>query len=62
MIWRAPVYGIASEMHSISVIEWPEHADGELPEDSLKITIKDAGNDIREITIEGKDEKDWDYL
>lgn len=48
--------------HSISVIEWPEHAEGELPEDSLKITIKDAGNNMREIIIEGRDEKDWDYL
>ena len=48
--------------HSISVIEWPEHAEGELPEDSLKITIKDLGNDIREIIIEGGNEKDWDYL
>jgi tRNA threonylcarbamoyladenosine biosynthesis protein TsaE len=48
--------------HSISVIEWAEHAEGELPEDSLKVTIKDRGNDVREITIEGKDEKDWDNL
>jgi tRNA threonylcarbamoyladenosine biosynthesis protein TsaE len=48
--------------HSISVIEWAEHADGELPEDSLKVTIKDIGNDTREITIEGKNEKDWDHL
>jgi tRNA threonylcarbamoyladenosine biosynthesis protein TsaE len=47
---------------SISVIEWAEHAEGELPEDSLKVTIKDTGNDIREITIEGKNEKDWDHL
>ena len=48
--------------HSISVIEWAEHAEGELPGDSLKVTIKDIGNDMREITIEGKDEKDWDNL
>lgn len=48
--------------HSISVIEWAEHAKGELPEDSLKVTIKDTGNDNREIIIEGRDEKDWDYL
>lgn len=48
--------------HSISVIEWPEHAEGELPEDSLKITIKDAADNIREIIIEGRNEKDWDYL
>lgn len=48
--------------HSISVIEWAEHAETELPEDSLKVTIKDIGNDNREIIIEGRDEKDWDYL
>ena len=48
--------------HSIAVIEWAEHAESELPEDSIKVMIKDAGNDLREITIEGRDEKDWDYL
>jgi tRNA threonylcarbamoyladenosine biosynthesis protein TsaE len=48
--------------HSISVIEWAEHAGTELPEDSLKVTIKDTGRNVREITIEGRDEKDWDYL
>ena len=48
--------------HSISVIEWAEHAEGELPADSVEVTIKDMGNDVREITIEGNDEKDWDYL
>jgi len=48
--------------HSISVIEWPEHAEGELPDNSLKIIIKDAGNNLREIIIEGGNEKDWDYL
>ena len=47
---------------SIAVIEWPEHAEGELPEDSLKITIKVTDKDIREIIIEGRDEKYWDYL
>ena len=48
--------------HSISVIEWAEHAEGELPADSVEVTIKDMGNDVREITVEGNDEKDWDYL
>jgi tRNA threonylcarbamoyladenosine biosynthesis protein TsaE len=48
--------------HSISVVEWAEHAEGELPEDSLKVTIKIAENETREITIEGKDEKNWDNL
>lgn len=41
--------------HSISVIEWADHAEGELPEGSLKVTIKDTGNNVREITIEGND-------
>jgi tRNA threonylcarbamoyladenosine biosynthesis protein TsaE len=48
--------------HSVSVIEWAERAEGELPDDSLKVTIIDIGDDLREITIEGKDEKNWDYL
>ena len=48
--------------HSISVVEWAEHAEGELPENSLKVTIKIAENDTREIIIEGRDEKDWDNL
>jgi tRNA threonylcarbamoyladenosine biosynthesis protein TsaE len=47
---------------AIAVIEWAEHAEGEFPEDSLKVTIQDRGNNMREITIEGKDEKNWDYL
>jgi len=48
--------------HSVCVIEWAEHAENELPVDSIKVMIKDAGKDLREITIEGRDEKDWDYL
>lgn len=47
---------------SVAVIEWAEHADPELPADSLKVTLQNAGNTIREITIEGNDEEDWDYL
>lgn len=47
---------------SISVIEWPEHAEGELPGGSLKVAIKDIGNNSREIIIEGRDEKNWDNL
>lgn len=48
--------------HSVCVIEWAEHAEDELPADSIKVMIKDAGHDQREITIEGRDEKDWNYL
>ena len=48
--------------HSITVIEWAEHAESELPEDSLKISLKAVGNDTREIIIEGTDEKNWNHL
>ena len=48
--------------HSIAVIEWAEHAEDEWPEDSIKIMIKDTGYGLREITVEGHDEKDWNYL
>jgi len=48
--------------HSVCVIEWAEHAEDELPVDSLRVTINDMGGDQREIGIEGRDEKDWDYL
>jgi tRNA threonylcarbamoyladenosine biosynthesis protein TsaE len=48
--------------HSISVIEWAEHAEGELPQDSIKVTIKIAENETRDIEIKGKDEKNWDNL
>jgi tRNA threonylcarbamoyladenosine biosynthesis protein TsaE len=48
--------------HSISVIEWAENAEGELPGDSITITIKISENETREITIKGKDEKNWDNL
>ena len=48
--------------HSVSVIEWAEHAEEELPGDSVKVTIQDIGNDMREITVEGPDEKYWDNL
>ena len=48
--------------HSVCVIEWAEHAEDDLPVDSIKVMIKDTDHDQREITIEGRDEKDWDYL
>jgi tRNA threonylcarbamoyladenosine biosynthesis protein TsaE len=37
----------------ISIIEWAEKAEGELPEDLVKIHLQPVGNDIREIIIEG---------
>jgi tRNA threonylcarbamoyladenosine biosynthesis protein TsaE len=48
--------------HSVCVIEWAEHAEDELPADSIKVMIKDAGEDLREIILEGRNEKDCDYL
>ena len=37
----------------ISVIEWAEKAEGDLPEDLIKICLHPAGETVREITIEG---------
>jgi tRNA threonylcarbamoyladenosine biosynthesis protein TsaE len=47
---------------SISVIEWAEKAEKELPEDIIKVRLKSIDEHIREITIEGEDEKNWDNL
>ncbi|MBM4145409.1 MAG: tRNA (adenosine(37)-N6)-threonylcarbamoyltransferase complex ATPase subunit type 1 TsaE [Nitrospira sp.] len=46
----------------IAVIEWAEKAERWLPEDSIKVTFNPIGELIREITIEGIDEKDWNNL
>jgi tRNA threonylcarbamoyladenosine biosynthesis protein TsaE len=43
----------------ISVIEWAEKAEKSLPEEMIKIRLKFLSEEIREITIEGKDAKDW---
>lgn len=47
---------------NISVIEWAEKAEGGLPEDTIKVRLKFIGENIREITVEGRDEKNWDNL
>lgn len=47
---------------SISVIEWAEKAEEGLPEDMIKVRLKSIGENMREITIEGGDEKNWDNL
>jgi len=44
---------------SVTVIEWPEHAEDELPKDAMSVRILHKGLDEREIEIEGIDEKDW---
>lgn len=46
----------------ISVIEWAEKAERELPEDAIWVELKSVSENMREITIEGIDEKDWDNL
>ena len=47
---------------SVSVIEWAEKLGGVAIQDFIKVIIDDAGNDCREITIEGTDEQDWNNL
>jgi tRNA threonylcarbamoyladenosine biosynthesis protein TsaE len=47
---------------SISVIEWAEKAEKGLPEGTIKVRLKTLGENIREITIEGGDEKNWNNL
>lgn len=48
--------------HAVSVIEWAEKLGNELPEHfiSIRIAVMDAGQ--RVLSIEGIDEKNWDYL
>lgn len=41
----------------ITAIEWAEKAEGWLPEDSIAVHIRYMGQNVREITIEGLDEK-----
>jgi len=46
----------------ISVIEWAEKAENMLPENLIRVGLTSVGEEIREITIEGRDEKDWNSL
>lgn len=43
---------------TVAVIEWAEKAGRWLPEDMIRITLKTLGEDEREITVKGLDEKD----
>jgi tRNA threonylcarbamoyladenosine biosynthesis protein TsaE len=47
---------------SVSVIEWAEKLGDVAIKDFIRVTIDDAGNDRREITIEGTDEQNWNNL
>jgi tRNA threonylcarbamoyladenosine biosynthesis protein TsaE len=46
----------------ISVIEWAEKAEGDLPEDLIKICLHPVGESVREITIEGMNGENRDNL
>jgi len=46
----------------VSVIEWAEKAEGELPEDLIKIRLRPVSEHVREITIEGMNGEDRDNL
>lgn len=37
----------------VSVIEWAEKADDEIPDNCIKIRMNHAGDDIRDIELEG---------
>lgn len=47
---------------SVSVIEWAEKLGDVAIKDFIRVIIDDAGNDCREITIEGTDEQNWNNL
>jgi tRNA threonylcarbamoyladenosine biosynthesis protein TsaE len=46
----------------ISVVEWAEKAEKDLPEDMTKVRFKSFGESKREIIIEVSDEKNWNNL
>jgi len=47
---------------TVSVIEWAEKVDNSLPGDTVRVRLRSLGNNMREITVEGIDEKDWNNL
>jgi len=46
----------------IAVIEWAEKAGGWLPKEMIAVRVQYTGENIREITIEGLDEKNRDNI
>jgi tRNA threonylcarbamoyladenosine biosynthesis protein TsaE len=48
--------------NSVAVIEWAEKLGDMHSKDLIKVNMIDKGNSLREITIEGIDEKDWHNL
>ncbi len=47
---------------AVAVIEWAERLGKETVGDMVRVEIADRGGGLREITIEGLDEKDWNNL
>ena len=52
---EAQELGLHEYFHSdgISVIEWAEKADDEIPDNCIKVRMNHAGDDLREIELEG---------
>jgi tRNA threonylcarbamoyladenosine biosynthesis protein TsaE len=46
----------------VSVIEWSEKLGNDYKKSVIKVFLKDSGESIREIVIEGIDEKTWNNL
>ncbi len=46
----------------VSVIEWAEKVEHELPDDTIKVRFKSLGENSREITVEVRDEKHWNNM
>lgn len=47
---------------AVTVVEWPEHAQDELPQDALSVRILHNKANEREVEIEGINEEDWHNL
>lgn len=47
---------------SVAVVEWAEKMGGRVTKDCIRVEIKDAGDDRREISIEGLDEENRNNL
>lgn len=46
----------------VSVIEWSEKLGNDYKKSVIKVFLKESGESIREIVIEGIDEKTWNNL
>lgn len=48
--------------NAVSVIEWADKLGDSVPLAAIKVYMTDRGSTVREIIIEGIDEKNWDHL